>query len=127
MKASRTGAFYDKEILKYPVGLEAVKNVVLDATAVTANADGRLVVEAGTVLVDAGDNKVKPAADSGVEASDVVGILAHTLEFFDNSDSDFDLPGAAFFWNCIFDSSKLINYSGNAANVKTALSSCAFE
>lgn len=126
---TRTAAFYEREILKYGVtGTEAVKNVVIDATTLVANGDGRYVLEVGTVLskIDASD-KVKPAASSGLLQADVVGILAHTIEFFGNADEAYDEPGAAFFWNAIFDASQLTNYSGNAAAVQAALSSCKFE
>lgn len=128
MIASRKAAFYEKEILKYFTGTEAVKNVVIDATKVEANADGRYIVQAGQVLQAISESKlVKPAAASGVAAADVVGIMAHTVEFFGIGDHDYDEPAAAFFWNAIFDTTKLLSYAENAANVKTALSSCRFE
>ena len=124
----RTAAFYEREILKYPVGMEAVKNVVIDATTLVANGDGRFVLEVGTVLSKiAASSKVKPAPATLLATADVVGVLAHTIEFFGNANAKYDEPGAAFFWNCIFDASQLTNYSGNAANVQAALTSCKFE
>lgn len=127
MKATRTAAFYDVEIFKYPTGYEAIKNVVIDATTVPLNGDGRYVLKSGTVLskINA-STKVKPAPSSGLAQADVVGILAYTIEFFGNTSAQ-DEQGAAFFWNCIFDLSKLTNYSSNAANIKAALASCDFQ
>src|SRR5687768_4653260 len=122
---NRTAVFYDKEILKYPTGLEAIKNLVIDSSTVSANGDGRLIIEAGTVIskINA-SSKVKPAPTSGLAEADVVGILAHTLELFGTTDTDFDVPGAAFFHGCVFDTTKLLSYSSNAANVKAALKTC---
>lgn len=129
MRAERKAAFYDKEILKYFVGTEAIKNVVIDATKVEANSDGRNIVEAGTVLQESSSNLVKPVKkeEGEVEAAKIVGIMAHTVEFFGIGDHDYDEPAAAFFWNCIFDTTKLIGYTKNATAIKTALSSCRFE
>ena len=125
----RTAAFYEREILKYGVvGTEAVANIVVDATTVSVNSDGRYVLEVGTVISKIGaSSKVKPAPASALAQADVVGILAHTIEFFGNADAKYDEPGAVFFWGAIFDASELTNYSGNATNVKAALNTCKFE
>lgn len=125
MRAQRTAAFYDKEILAYFTGTEAVKNGVIDATKVEANEDDRYIVESGQVMVKSG-SKVKPGAAEGLEAANIVGILAHTIEFFAVGDADYDEPCAMFFWNAIFDTTKLLSYTENASAVKTALPSCAF-
>lgn len=126
MRATREAAFYDVEIFKYPTGYEAIKNVVIDATKLTADANDRFVLKSGTVLSKiSASEKVKPAAASGLAQADVVGILAYTVEFF-GDEEDQDKPAAAFFFNCIFDASKLTNYSGNATNIKAALPSCQF-
>jgi hypothetical protein len=124
----RTATFHDKEILKYLTGLEAIKNVVLDSTQVTVGADARYVLEAGTVLVTGAGGLVKPAPASGVLAADVIGILTHTIEFFYPVEAGVtDEPAAAYFHECVFDSSKLIGYSGNAAAIKAALPTCLFQ
>jgi hypothetical protein len=140
----RHGVFYDKEILVYPTGMEASKNIVIDATTVpiVLDADGnpRYVVEAGTVLVKIeASTKVAPALETaeagkkpakeveGLEAKDIVGIMHHTVEFFGVASSDYDEAGAAFFHTCIFDSTKLLGYTKNIAAVKAALPSCEFQ
>ena len=141
---TRDAVFYDKEILVYPTGMEAVKNLVVDATKVpkVLDSDGnpRYVVEAGTVMVKIeGSDKVAPALvtdeegskpakeEEGVEAADIVGIMHHTVEFFGNANAKYDEPGAAFFFGCIFSIPKLLGYTKNAAAVKTALPSCQFQ
>jgi hypothetical protein len=129
---SRSAVFYEKEILVYPTGMEAARNIVIDGTKVpkVTDADGnpRYVVEAGTVIVKIeGSQKVKPAPEEGVVAADVIGIMHHTIEFFGNASSKYDEAGAVFFFGCIFDTTKLVNYTKNAAEVKKALTSCQFQ
>lgn len=127
----RSAAFYDKEILKYPKGFEAVRNAVIDATAIEPTSGsgtetgGRYIVEAGTVMVASGD-KVVPAPAS-ITDEVVRGVLAYTVELFGNADSSYDEPCALFFDDCIFDSSKLIGFEDNEEAVKTALSTSSFE
>ena len=55
---SRTASFFNKEILKYPKGFEAVRNCVIDAQSITAteateggDPGGRFIVEAGSVML----------------------------------------------------------------------------
>lgn len=147
MLAKRTAAFYDREILKYFVGTEAVKNVVIDAETVAEDENKRFVVPAGTVLKTIEESeKVAPATeeDKLEEAKLIVGVLAHTLEFFWGGEAlkksreaeetvagAYDEPAAAFFWNAIFDTTKLTGYKGKEGKsleaVKEALSSCRFE
>jgi hypothetical protein len=124
MLANREAAYYNKEILKYPTGFEAIKNVVIDATEISLNADDRYVIESGTVLVESGD-KVAPAG-ADIDEGDVVGILAYTVELFGDN-TEHDVPAAAFFWNCIFDSTMLVGYEDNEEAVEAALSSCDFQ
>lgn len=140
----RSAVFYEKEILVYPTGMEAARNIVIDATKVpkVLDADGnpRYVVEAGTLIIGIeGSQKVAPALETneegkkapkeveGVEAAEVVGICHHTIEFFGNTSAKYDEAGAVFFFGCIFNSTKLLGYAKNAAEVKKALPSCQFQ
>lgn len=124
----RVATFYDKEILLSATGLEAIRSVVIDSTEVAVNAtSGRYVLEAGTVLVKQGANKVKPAG-SGISAGNVIGILANTVEFFYPTEAEItDEPAAAFFHGCQFDTAQLIGYTGNEAAIKSALPTCRFD
>jgi len=140
----RDAVFYEKEILVYPTGMEAARNIVIDATKVplVLDSDGnpRYVVEAGTLMVKIeGSQKVAPALvtnesgkkaakeSEGIVAADVIGLCHHTIEFFGNANAKFDEAGAVFFFGCIFDSTKLLGYTKNAAEVKKALPSCQFQ
>lgn len=141
---SRTAVFYEKEILVYPTGMEAARNIVIDGTKVpkVLDADGnpRYVVEAGTLIVKIeASTKVAPALvtneegkkaakeSEGVEAANIIGIMHHTIEFFGNANSHYDEAGAVFFHGCIFDTTKLLGYTKNIAAVKAALPNCIFQ
>lgn len=111
------------------VGALARTNVAQVTTNSASLTGGAATATPSTVTpgVASAGPKVKPAPSSGVLASEVVGILEQTIELFGATDATFDEPGAAFFWNCIFDTAKLVGYSGNATAVQAALSSCKFE
>lgn len=123
----RAAATYDKVILRLFTGNEVVENSVVDGTTVPLNGDGRRILEAGTVVTwigTVGSSKVKPAAASGVTAAEVAGIVMHTVEFWpDTTEANKDDASVGVYTkNCAFDTTKLLGYSGNAANIKTAMS-----
>lgn len=128
-RKQRVATFYDKEILKYFTGGEVTRNIVIDGTTVAVGADGRYVLEAGTVMSKiASSSKVKPAPATGLLQADVHGILTHTLEFYYPPEAGVtDEPAAVYFFDAIFDTTKLVNYSANAAAVIAALPHCKFE
>lgn len=65
---TRVGTFYDKEILKYPVGLEATRNIVIDGTTVPVDSSsGRYVLQAGQLMVN-------NTGQSGINAVQTVNI-----------------------------------------------------
>lgn len=101
----------------------------LEAVESTVNNSGVTVATVAAGLTSTGPvGKVAPAASSGVSASNIVGILTHTVEFFYPVEPDItDEPAAAYFHLCIFDSTKLINVEGNLAEVQKALPTCKFE
>lgn len=122
----RTAATYAKVILRVFTGNEVAENSVVDGTLVPLNGDGRRVLEAGTVCTwtgAPGSSKVKPAAASGIVAADVAGIVMHTTEFWpDATEANKDDAAIALYTkNCHFDTTKLLAYSGNAAQVKLAM------
>jgi hypothetical protein len=122
----RTAATYAKVILRVATLNEIAENSVVDGTTVPLNGDGRRVLESGTVMTwigTPGSSKVKPAAASGVTAAEVAGIVMHTTEFWPDTTEALkdDEPLALYTKNCHFASDQLIGYSGNATNVKTAM------
>jgi hypothetical protein len=123
----RTAATYAKVIFRLFTGNEVAENAVVDGTTVPLNGDGRRVLEAGTVMTwigAVGSSKVKPAAASGITSAEVAGILMHTTEFWpDTTEANKDDAAVAVYTkNCAFDTTKLLAYSGNATNVKAAMS-----
>lgn len=135
-RKKRTATFYDKEILKYFTGSEVTRNVVIDGTTVTVGADGRYILEAGTVLRTLGGasalayaGKVRPAPATAMTAAEVVGILTHTIEFYYPPEAGVtDEPAAAYFEFAHFDTTKLLGM-GDAtqqAAIVSALPLCRF-
>lgn len=100
-----------------------VAMIQLADNSLTGGSDPTVEVE---LVTEGKAEKVKPAAASGISDSDVVGILAHEVEFWGENDDNFDKAAAAFHHGCVFDQEKLINYSGNVTAVQTALSTCKF-
>lgn len=131
----RNGAIVEKEILRSVSGHEDVLSKVVDATTVTENpaSSGRYILEAGTVLVEAAGNKVKPAStDISGNSEVVVGILSVTREFYIGDGvaaaAASNEPVSVFHMGCHFDITKLVRYSDgtNATQVKAALPLCKF-
>lgn len=129
----RNGVIVEKEILKSVAGLDDVLSHVVDATTVAENpaSSGRYILEAGTVLslVGGGSTKVRPAP-ALVAAADVVGILGVTREFYigdgTTATAKSDEPVPVYHFGCHFDTTKLVNYTGNEAATKAALPTCKF-
>lgn len=123
-----------KEILRSAAGLDDIKSMVLDSTAVVENPSttGRYIVEAGTVLIlGPSSDKVLPVyADVDTSGKTVVGILGHTAEFWlgpgISASSNTDKPVPVLHHGCDFDISKLVGYTGNETDVKAALPTCIF-
>jgi hypothetical protein len=62
---TRTAATYAKEILRHVSGSEIAGNSVVDGTQVPLNADGRRILETGTVMVYTGVNEKQTVAVTG--------------------------------------------------------------
>lgn len=123
----------EKEILKFPAGLDAIESVVLAAENVAELAsavtgvDGKLGLRAGTVLQKvSGDSQNRYEVWDGGTAADIEGILGDNIYFYDNSEAS-DRAADMLFHNCVFDSSKILNYAGNESDLATALHTCRFD
>lgn len=90
--------------------------------SLTGGSDPQVVIE---TITQGKFQKVKPAPTSG--ASGIVGFLAYTIEFFGTGAAKYDEPCAIYFRDVVLDRQKLINYSGNASEVATALPSIGIE
>ena len=133
--ATRTTKTIDKEILKFPAGLDSIESIVLMASGVdelasaTTGQTGVIGLLAGTVLSQLtsgadSQERYKPYESGGSEV--VAGILGDTVYFHDNTDAS-DKPADMLFHGCVFDKAKLTGYTGNEAAVEAALPTCRFE
>ncbi len=119
-----------KEILKFPTGLHAVKSVVLDANrfAVPNPAWERYVVPAGTILalgasgVVAGQYAAYTGASNG---GTIQGILAHDVDLAAQSTAASE-PVPMFFYGCVFATTAIVGFTQHAAALVSALD-CKFE
>jgi hypothetical protein len=135
---SRSVNTVEKEILKFPCGLDAIKSVVLRASGVDQLAsavtglEGKIGLRAGTVLQKvSGDSQNRYEPWDGGAASAVEGILGDNIFFHANDTDNADKAADVLFHNCVFDVDKLTefgsNYVGNETDVEDALYTCRFE
>jgi hypothetical protein len=128
-----TAQFYDIEVLKYPqIGL-VTKNVVIDATKVTLNANPNLrtVIPAGTILEKSPSNAKQVMPYGGTAgATNIVGILAKSVDILTNATSANE-PAAAFYRNAIFATSAIVGFTNYTATILSAFgpfaATCSFE
>jgi hypothetical protein len=115
-----------KEILKFPVGLHAVKSVVLDANtfAVPNPAYERYIVPAGTILKLSASNPNMYQAYNG--SGTIQGILAHDIDLAAAITAGSE-PAAMFFNGCIFATTAIVGFTQYAAALVSALPKCSFE
>jgi hypothetical protein len=115
----------EKEILKYPTGLHAVKSVVLDATQFAVPNDGsRYIVPAGTILRISPANPNQYAAYAGTGT--IQGILAHNVDLAAQV-TEGSRAVAMFFHGCVFATSAIVGFTSHAAALVSALPTCKFE
>jgi hypothetical protein len=112
--AKQSAAWADKEILKFPVGLHAIKSVVLDATDVAswpAPAAGvRFYVPAGTILELSATNVTQYIKYNGGSVNAIKGILARPIDMVANATSS-DEPAPMFFHDCIFATNQIVDFT----------------
>ena len=121
-------AFYaDKEILKFPTGLRAVKSVVLDGTdwVNTATVDNsRFVIPVGTILTLSVTNTDKHVQYKG--SGTVSGILAHPVDMLAGVTAGSE-PAPMFFHECVFATSAIVGFTQYASALVADLNTCKFE
>lgn len=128
---TRSVTFGDqKEILKFPTGLHAVKSVVLDASTfdVPNPAWERYVVPAGTILALGASGVVAgqySSYDGGTGGGTIAGILAHDVDLAAAATEGSE-PAAMFFYGCVFATTAIVGFTQHAAALVSALD-CKFE
>lgn len=129
MRASSTFVTGEPEILVWPAGLDAIRNVVLDASTVTADANNfnRRILKAGTLLTKSagvgpnGVDQYKRYTGTGL----IEGVLALDAEFVDGT-SNSDTSRGMFFQGCVFKASAIVDYSTYGAAAISTLNTCKF-
>lgn len=126
----RSAQFYDKEVLKFPTGLDAIKSVVIDATMFAqSTSEERTVVEAGTILMLSATNpKQYVKYDGTAGAGTIKGILAHSVDLLARA-TGADEPAPMFYHQCVFATEGIVGFTNYASALlsSTALSTCKFE
>lgn len=128
-RVTRSQSFPDqKEILKYPVGLNATKSVVLDAGRFTVNTENnsvRVVVPAGTILKlnsTGNTNQYEEYQGSGT----IQGILAHDVDLAASSTEGSE-PVPMYWFGCVFATTAIVNFTNYASALVSALPTCEWE
>ena len=115
----------EKEILKYPVGLNATKSVVLDGNTFAVNSDGsRTTVPAGTILKISATNPNMYQAYNG--SGTIQGILAHDVDLTVQATEGSE-PAPMYWFGCVFATTAIVGFTQYAAALVSALNTCKFE
>ena len=104
----QSGTWYDVEVLKFPVGLDAIKSVVIDATNVAVTAGQRNVLPAGTILKFSTTNPDKYVAYNG--SGTIKGILRRPVDIVARV-TEGDAPAAMYFFGCVFATSTIVGFT----------------
>jgi hypothetical protein len=126
---SRSAQFFDKEVLKYGVGLDGVpvKSVVLDATDVASwpiLGDTRNVAPAGTILKLSSTNTSQYIKYQGTGT--IAGVLARPVDLLAQVTAA-DEPAPMFFHNVVFATRAIVGFTQYASALVSTLTTCKFE
>lgn len=102
----------DKEVLKFPAGLDAIKSVVIDATNVAVTAGERNIMPAGTILKLSATNTKKYVAYDGTGT--IQGILRRPVDIVARV-TEGDAPAAMYFFGCVFATSAIVGFTQYAS------------
>ena len=133
---TKTASIDEKELLRFPTGLHAIKSVVLDGTATWLDKDGnnlstvlaaggRFQIPLGYPLVKGtrgGAVKYQPYAGTGT----VAGILGRTIDMIAGVTEN-DEPVNMFFHECVFATEAIVGFTQYASALINDLKTCKFE
>lgn len=117
----------DKELLKFPTGLRAIKSVVLDGMDFVSTAtvdDTRYYVPAGTILTASVTNTDKHVEYSG--SGSIAGILARPVDMLAGLTAGSE-PAPMFFHECVFATTSIVGFTNYASALVNDLNTCKFE
>jgi hypothetical protein len=118
------------EPLLFAAGLDAIKNVVIDASLIPAdsNFNDRRIWKAGTLLKRS--TNVSPGGGAQYTKYDgtgqIEGVLALDIEVVDGT-SNSDTARGMFYHGCVFRASKIVDYSTYGNQAISTLNTCKFE
>lgn len=124
---SRSAQFYDKEVLKFPTGLDAIKSVVLDATdvgTIVVDSGARNVVPAGTILKLSATNTTQYVKYNG--SGTITGILARPVDILAQSTAA-DEAAPMLFHQSVFATRAIVGFTQYASALVSTLNTCKFE
>lgn len=105
----REAEWLDREVLKFPAGLDAIKSVVIDATNVAVtDASVRTVLPAGTILKFSATNTKKYVEYNG--SGTIRGILRRPVDIVARV-TEGDSPAAMYFFGCVFATSAIVGFT----------------
>ena len=127
---SQSAEWTDKEILKFPVGINAIKSVVLDATdsgfgLSSSPGATRVVVPAGTILAlsatNAGDKLYVKYNGTGT----IAGILGRPIDMLTNATASRE-PAPMYFKDCVFSTAAIVGFTQFASALVADLGKAPF-
>lgn len=105
----REASWVDKEVLKFPAGLDAIKSVVLDATNFSVTDPSvRTVVPAGTILKFSATNTTQYVEYNGTGT--IKGILRKPIDLVARV-TEGDSPAAMYFFGCVFATQAIVGFT----------------
>lgn len=105
----REASWVDKEVLKFPAGLDAIKSVVIDATNFSiSDPSVRTVVPAGTILKFSSTNTTQYVEYNG--SGTIKGILRKPVDLVARV-TEGDTPAAMYFHGCVFATTAIVGFT----------------
>lgn len=125
---TQSAEWADKEILKFPVGIHAIKSIVLDATdsgfGLTATPGAtRVVVPVGTILALSATNANLYVKYTGTGT--IAGILGRPIDMLTNVTASRE-PAPMFFKDCVFATNAIVGFTQYASALVADLGSAPF-
>lgn len=124
---TRSAQFYDKEVLKFPAGLDAIASAVIDGNSITYVADTRTVLPAGTILkLSVSRAGTVVPYNYGNDSPAVFGILARPVDFIASSTAASE-PVPVFFHECVFATTAIVGFTAYISALASSLPTCLFK
>lgn len=127
MQVKRSAEWVDKEVLRFPAGLDAIKSVVLDAmdfgNSFSDYTGVRNVIPAGTILKVSATNPDKMVAYNG--SGTIQGILARPIDLVARATTA-SMPAPMFFHGCVFATEAIVGFTTYISALVNDLKYCQF-